>query len=208
MFAKKPMKVRSKMTQPRERKAINLLVDPEIKYLDVPGITNATDAGTLIPLIEVPQGASLTQRQGSFIHPKRCEIRGTITQQGTDIVRMMVVRLLYDASTASVGDILTGTPSLTGAFSPGNIDFLGQSTSDRKIEVLFDETYGVASAWHDTLPFHIQLNLRDDIHNAVRFRSSGANDIPVEGALALLLISQQNAGPSVSYWSRITYTDA
>lgn len=209
MFAQKPMKSRSKMIKLRERKAITNLVDPEIKFLDVKSITNPTWNGLFVPLTDVPQGASLNQRQGSFIHPKRCEIRGCTEYSGNDdVLRLVVCRLLYDEFGAAVSNLLTDTGTAIGVFSAGNIDFLGQSIADRKIEVLHDQTWVVTGDWHKFQPFHIKLNLMADEHNAVRYRSSGANDMPVEGALVMMLISQQSAGPSVSYFARTSFTDS
>jgi hypothetical protein len=186
-------------------------IRPEIDRFDVGGFYVSVANGYSSPLTAIAAGTAAGDRIGVNIRPLHLELRGFIRTPAAnlDMVRVMIVRLLYDSSTINVNQIVENTSSPYGVVSAPNWDYFGQEKADRRFEILYDQRFTVSPNWHADQHFVANLDLSKAERALIKYPQAGGTT-PVLGGLHLISFSTSAfaTSASVGFYSRLQYYDA
>lgn len=172
----------------------------EIKYKDfVLSSTAISSTGRVDTLNNIDQGTTVVQRIGTQIHCIRVHIRAMLSWNANtafQLLRIIVFKDLQqiDGTTPAVTDVLETNSYLS------HIAYKNK----RRWKVYKDETMDTSNTEMVANPFKFNIPIND----VIRWSDASGTDICYRG-IYILAISDSSLvnGPSLTWRSRITYTD-
>ena len=151
-------------------------------------------SGIINHLSAIPNGTGFNERVGLKVKGKSIQIRlELIRADSTQLMRVIVFRW-FCQSTPTVGDILEGTPWPLNATS---VNRAGE------YQIMYDNMFALSASTNANFvdKFFIERPMN------ITFTTADAVDL---GHVYLLAISDSIAvtHPTISYWSRLRYTDS
>lgn len=173
--------------------------ETELKYIDIDGLTSTAipNTGIIHHLSPCTEGTGYDERIGLKIKGKNLLLRfQLIHSDSTQMVRVMVIRW-FCSTTPVVSDVVfTPSASTPWPLNPLNID------NSKEIQVLYDNLFALSTNTNANIvdkvfigrPMHISFETDDTRDN---------------GHLYLIAVSDSTAvsHPSITYWSRLRFTD-
>lgn len=209
-----PSRKRVKNGRPRPRKAqttsLSPYLRPEVKYVDSSVSTSFDYNGIYTALSSTSLGDGVSGRTGRSLRPTLLDLSARYTVGATSPVtcRALVIRYLANGAAFSIADILSIVGSGYATQCPYNIDFYGQAEYDRRIEVLFDSTFTVATNFKPTHEIKRKFPMRGP---RAMLRYNGSDPDPVFGGLFFINIctlAGPSGLPSVTGVARLHFLDA
>lgn len=182
--------------------ALKLIANREEKFFDVTATGTITTTATIANLSNIAQGNDYNNRNGNSIRVNRLRVDVLAFANGvaiTNACRVIVFRDMMQTGTDPVAaNLLENTGATTSLVSPYlHYDF------DR-FQILCDEVFTVSTG---AKPDHRRIAIGLDDH--VLFQATaGADASNWQGAVYIYLVSEQvTNGPSMSYYSRLYFSD-
>ena len=170
-------------------------LDPEIQAFNTSVNQSFDYNGIIVPMSDIPQGTGPNQRDGNVIHAVSLDYNLRLVVAATSPVtcRFLICRLLQPESGLTVSEVIDNVGSGLAPNAQYNTETHGQSSEDRRIEILYDRTVSVSTSYKPVVQIKGSLSLGGDSHSLVRY--SGSSLPPVTGAYVGIVISSL-AGPA------------
>lgn len=174
------------------------MVNAEYKFFDVnEAAVQVNWSGYLPGLCTPTQGLGDSQREGDSIKMQNLVFRGTVQRAAADQEFRLIILIDKQAKVASLSDVLEVTGSVYSPISP--------KTYDRRFQtkILYDHRYYL-TADKPTVDINLTIPIRE--HQ----QFSGGTTTPTTGKLLAIFVSNTNTlanEPTITYYSRCTYTD-
>lgn len=172
-------------------------VNIEYKFQDYAAAgTTIDNVGFLNVPILPPQGVAESQRVGDSLKIQHFNMRFVLTRVTNDAVVRLIVYWDPQSKTSTGADILQNTGTSAAPIQPKNYDKRFQT------RFLHDQTY-VLNSNASTINAEVSIEVNEHMQFAAGTTTTTA------GALKYLFISSNTGvtSPTVTYYSRCTYTD-
>ncbi len=182
----------------------------ELNVLDVNFNQVLTTAFVNLPLSTVTQGAAFYQRDGTVVAPKSLRIGLNVfvpSPVNTCTARVVLARVKYDNSLVSNTDAVNPAGgSGWNTVSDYNRDFVGQTKSDRRLDILKDETFCFSANGCSNISREWDIPL----DGLIRFPQSSATAPPITGGLVLFMCDNPSGAVHATLlgYSRLLFADA
>lgn len=174
------------------------MVNAEYKYFDVNEAAVAVSWSGYLPGLCTPvQGLGDNQRDGDSIKMQNLTFRATVQRAATDQEFRLILLIDKQAKVASLSDVLEVSGSVYSPISPKLYDRRFQT------KILYDQRYFL-TADSPTADINLTIPIRE--HQ----QFSGGTTTPTTGKLLAIFVSNTNTlanEPTITYYSRCTYTD-
>lgn len=178
------------------------LVNVEIKKFDAnTSATYVDSTGGLYPLCEVPQGDNDQTRDGKSIKPLSLLIRGECINDATAKTTCTRIMLLQDTqqiadTTPSVSDVLDGTLAPV-YMAPLNNETVGRFRVLADFRVMLDDAKVNRKPW----------TIYKKLVGHIRYNGIASTDIQKGGYYLLCVSDQATNRPTITFNSRLSFTD-
>jgi hypothetical protein len=172
-----------------------MVLQPEVKVLDTSVNQSFDYNGLLVPLSDMTTGAGPNVRNGNVVHPLSLDfdLRFTVGATSPVTIRFFIVRLLLSESGFTMSEFINDVGTGLAPQAMYNMETHGQSSEDRRVEIVFDKTFSVSTSYLPVQQVRKTKVLKEAAHGLVRY--SGSNSAPIQGALLAGFVSTL-AGPS------------
>lgn len=187
----------SRQVQRLNKRVNKLLAGIEVKYHDLQPIsqTPTSTTGVVLNISDLDEGDTVLTRSGEKVHAKRVWFKGEITIHASASktkVRCMVIRQKNNQ-----------VPAINGILQSGTINAPHSHQYRKLTAVLMDRTYVLNSVSNPMIQFNYNLKVDKNI----AYSGAAGTDL-ADGSIYLVLISNEATNtPTVSGYSRLSFTD-
>jgi len=179
---------------------------PEAKFFGAANTTLPSDAigwtGNVYNLLQPVEGTGEDERIGTTVNIKSIAIRGELLCNDaiqSSTVRMVIIRDWNNGGNVAGSDYFEGVGNALSPYQPYNKNNKGRFTT------LFTKMFTLNNSGANTLPFKVYLNKLKK--PKVEFQGPLSTDGGVGRIFLIFISGQQTLTPSVTFVSRISYTD-
>jgi hypothetical protein len=183
-------------------KLISKLINVEEKLFDVNASGGIANTGAIFNLSNIAQGTDYNNRDGDSLLTQRLDFSMIITNStalastGNAFIRLIIFR---------DNDQLGADPTVANVLQSAVVTSPLTFYTERRFDVLDDRLYAMNNNGASALQYRLSLNLNKHIYFQ---NTTGADASNFEGALFLLALSDQATNtPTISYYSRLAFTD-
>lgn len=183
-------------------KALQEVVNVEVKQLTTEGTINPSTSGTIVHLSALTQNDTQSGREGNSVKTKFLGLRATSKNNASATSGIQTRVILFrdkqqvSDTSPSVSDVLSSDGDITNAF-------LNPATVGR-FQILWDKTI-YTSADGAREQHHFKLNLTPKQH--IRFNGTASSDIQKGGLYMLVASDQPTNTPTFVYTVNLKYFD-